>query len=70
MKHASHGYEDEYGFHEGLDPQRAMDFAAQMQTPVAIQGIPTPATAKRTRHILKRLLRKPLSQDSAAPSVT
>jgi hypothetical protein len=70
IKHAASGYEDEYGFHEGLDPQRAMDFAARMHTAVAVQGASPAKLGRRTRRILKRLSRKPISQDSAAPFAT
>jgi hypothetical protein len=70
IKHAAHGYEDQYGFHEGLDPQRAMDFAAEQHTAVAVQGAVPPKAGKRTRRTLKRPSRKPLSQDSAAPFAT
>jgi hypothetical protein len=70
IKHAASGYQDEFGFHEGLDPQGAMDFASQMHTVVAVQGASPQKAGKRTRRTLKRPSRKPISQDSAAPFAT
>lgn len=63
VKNSAVGYEDEFGFHEGSDPQRSMI----LQT--ALEGIAPPIakTESRERSIPKRAVRKSQRQGSAAP---
>jgi hypothetical protein len=66
IKNAATGYEDEYGFHEGTDPQNAPDFATGIHA--ANVASREPKKGRLTRRILKRVSKKSVDQGNPIPS--
>jgi hypothetical protein len=63
VKNAATGYEDEFGFHEGADPQRAGILQAALEGPAGL----TSRKAVRARQVPKRVASKSQHQGSATP---
>lgn len=63
VKHAATGYEDEFGFHEGADPQLAGSLHSALET----QEKSTARNGTSARRMQKRKASKSLHQGSAAP---
>lgn len=63
VKHAVTGYEDEFGFHEGVDPQRA----GILQSALEGQAALTARKVIRGRRLRKRAIDKSQHQGSATP---
>jgi hypothetical protein len=70
IKSAATGYEDEYGFHEGSEPQSTGDFAAALHAAVVEQVSESPSARFRTRRVLKRATKKCISKGSSAVPYT
>jgi len=67
IKNAAIGYEDDFGFHEGLDPQRAIDIGARYPSAIAGHMVQTIVAENRPRRVSKRAPRKPVETGSVAP---
>jgi hypothetical protein len=67
IKSAVVGYEDEYGFHEGSEPQTACDYASAMHAAIIEQVSESTRTGFRARRALKRSAKKSIDNDSAVP---
>lgn len=62
IKNAATGYQDEFGFHEGIDPQHEIDFGSEMI------GAPRPKKSiLRARQLSKPTVRGAVGHESAAP---
>jgi hypothetical protein len=64
VKTASVGYEDEFGFHEGSDPQGAPVFSSETSLETSGNGGRAPKAGSRTRRILKRAAMQSLGHAS------
>jgi hypothetical protein len=63
---AAEGYEDEYGFHSGNDPQLQMSFAVATRA-IAKDASPIVAVKVRQKRLFKPEARDSVSQSSSAP---
>jgi hypothetical protein len=63
---ATEGYEDEYGFHAGSDPQQQMSLAIAGRA-IAKESSPVVAVKIRRKRLFKRAARDSVSQGSSAP---
>jgi hypothetical protein len=64
MKSAATGYEDEYGFHSGNEPQNAMDYAVLMHAEIVQQVVGDPKPSLRARRIIRRARQHSISQEA------
>ena len=58
VKRAPVGYEDEHGFHEGVDPRRAMAFESELHGARTGPTARAPKEGFRTRRFLIRTLKR------------
>lgn len=70
VRGAPTAYEDQFGFHEGIDPQRAMDFGAELQVAAVVRSARVPKSGMRARRVLQRAAKtsESVSQSNVAPS--
>jgi len=64
---ATQGYQDEYGFHEGSDPQHPLVLGAANQVAMAGSASRISQLGARSRRALKRVSKEPVTQGSAVP---
>jgi hypothetical protein len=63
---AADGYEDEYGFHAGNDPQLQLSIAVSARA-IAKEASPVLAVKVRQKRLFKPAARDSVSQSSSAP---
>jgi hypothetical protein len=66
IKNATNGYQDEFGFHEGLDPQQALTFGADLSSAIAGHMVKTVPTESRARPSPRRSPRNPVEAGSVS----
>lgn len=57
IKNAASGYEDEFGFHEGLDPQRAMRTGADLPSAIVGHTVRALSSGNHSKRVSKRVAR-------------
>jgi hypothetical protein len=67
IKTAATGYEDEFGFHEGSNPERPLSFGTDMEKAVAGHGIRALKAGFQARRVQKRAAKKSAGHAAAAP---